>query len=133
MTKEVFGSKSVKPNHSTVIDLLLDDIWMSKYIIEFSFNLTLLTSKLTKTSHYNKKQQKIYDTIKYLKEVEGLGYRRISHRLKELGIKSSRSNKELKFNYVYGIWKKGKIREDRINREFKDKISDMNFHLISTN
>ena len=117
-------------NYSTVIDLLLDDIWMSKYVIEFSFNLTLLTSKLTKTSHYTKKQKEIYDTIKYLKEVEGLGYRRISHRLKELGIKSSRSNKELKFNYVYGIWKKGKIREDRINREFKDTISDMNFHLF---
>ena len=76
---------------------------MSKYIIEFSFNLTLLTSKLTKTSHYNKKQQKIYDTIKYLKEVEGLGYRRISHRLKELGIKSSRSlkNGELMLPYSY--------------------------------
>ena len=98
--------------------------------IIFSFTINVITSKLTKTSHYNKKQQKIYDTIKYLKEVEGLGYRRISHRLKELGIKSSRSNKELKFNYVYGIWKKGKIREDRINREFKDTISDMDFHLV---
>ena len=106
---------------------------MSKYVIEFSFNLTLLTSKLTKTSHYTKKQKEIYDTIKYLKEVEGLGYRRISHRLKELGIKSSRSNKELKFNYVYGIWKKGKIREDRINREFKDRISDMDFELVENN
>ena len=65
-----------------------------------------------------------------MKEVEGLGYRRISHRLKELGIKSSRSNKELKFNYVYGIYKKGKIRENRINREFKDRISDMDFQLF---
>ena len=102
----------------------------SLILLKFSFTISITTSKLTKTSHYNKKQQKIYDTIKYLKEVEGLGYRRISHRLKELGIKSSRSNKELKFNYVYGIWKKGKIREDRINREFKDTISDLNFQLI---
>ena len=102
----------------------------SLILLKFSFTISITTSKLTKTSHYNKKQQKLYDKIKELKEVEGLGYRRISHRLKELGIKSSRSNKELKFNYVYGIWKKGKIREDRINREFKDTISDMDFQLI---
>ena len=102
----------------------------SLILLKFSFTISITTSKLTKTSHYNKKQQKLYDKIKELKEVEGLGYRRISHRLNELGIKSSRSNKELKFNYVYGIWKKGKIREDRINREFKDTISDMNFNLI---
>ena len=102
----------------------------SLILLKFSFTISITTSKLTKTSHYNKKQQKLYDKIKELKEVEGLGYRRISHRLKELGIKSSRSNKELKFNYVYGIWKKGKIREDRINREFKDTISDINFQLV---
>jgi len=120
------------PHYSTVIDLLKGDMRKWDISIIFSFTINVITSKLTKTSHYNKKQQKIYDTIKYLKEVEGLGYRRISHRLKELGIKSSRSNKELKFNYVYGIWKKkkGKIREDRINREFKDTISDMDFHLV---
>ena len=116
--------------YSTVIDLLLYNMRNSLILLKFSFTISITTSKLTKTSHYNKKQQKIYDTIKYLKEVEGLGYRRISQRLKELGIKSSRSNKELKFNYVYGIYKKGKIREDRINREFKDRISDMDFELV---
>ena len=108
----------------------MEYIWKSDFVIEFSFNLTILTSKLTKTSHYNKKQQKIFDTIKYLKEEEGLGYRKISHKLKELGMKSVRSNKELKYNYVFSIYKKGKIRENRINRSFKDKITDINFSLI---
>ena len=117
-------------SYSTVIDLLLYNMRDSLILLTFSFTISITTSKLTKTSHYNKKQQKLYDKIKELKEVEGLGYRRISHRLKELGIKSSRSNKELKFNYVYGIYKKGKIRENRINREFKDRISDMDFQLF---
>jgi len=102
----------------------------SDFFVNFSFTITITTSKLTKTSHYNKKQQKIFDTIKYLKEEEGLGYRKISHRLKEMGMKSVRSNKELKYNYVFSIYKKGKIRENRINREFKDTISDFNFNLI---
>ena len=118
------------PHYSTVIDFLRHELTKQDISIIFSFKITIITSKLTKTSHYNKKQQKLYDKIKELKEVEGLGYRRISHRLKELGIKSSRSNKELKFNYVYGIYKKGKIRENRINREFKDTISDMDFQLF---
>jgi hypothetical protein len=117
-------------SYSTVIDLLLYNMKNSDFFVNFSFTITITTSKLTKTSHYNKKQQKIFDTIKYLKEEEGLGYRKISHRLKEMGMKSIRSNKELKYNYVFSIYKKGKIRENRINREFKDTISDFNFNLI---
>jgi len=98
--------------------------------IIFSFTINVITSKLTKTSHYNKKQQKIYDTIKYLKEVEGLSYRKISEKLEKLRWRSVRSGKVLKPNYIFSIYKKGKIREDRINREFKDTISDMDFHLV---
>jgi len=98
--------------------------------IIFSFTINVITSKLTKTSHYNKKQKEIYDTIKYLKEVEGLSYRKISEKLEKLRWRSVRSGKVLKPNYIFSIYKKGKIREDRINREFKDTISDMDFHLV---
>ena len=45
-------------------------------------------------------------------------------------MKSVRSKKELKYNYVFSIYKKGKIREERINREFKDRISEINFQLF---
>ena len=34
---------------------------------------------------------------------------------------------------INSILKKGKIREERINREFKDKISDMDFELVKNN
>ena len=130
MTKEVFETKTVVPNHSTVIKLLLYNVTENVFLIKFSFTLSITTSKLTKTSHYSKRQQKLYDKIKELKEVEKLSYRKISDKLEKLKYRSVRSGKILKPNYVFIIYKKGKIREMRINREFKDRISDMDFELF---
>lgn len=123
----------MKPNHSTVEGLLLDDIWKKEFFIVFSFTINITTSKLTKTSHYSKRQQKLYNKIKELKEVEKLSYRKISEKLEKLRYRSVRSGKILKPNYIFSIYKKGKIRKERINREFKDRISDMNFGLIKNN
>ena len=120
----------MKPNHSTVEGLLLDDIWRKKFFIVFSFTINITTSKLTKTSHYSKRQQKLYDKIKELKEIEKLSYRKISEKLEKLRYRSVRSGKILNPNYVFSIYKKGKIREERINRSFKDRISDMDFGLV---
>ena len=108
----------------------MDDIWLGKKQIVFSFTINITTSKLTKTSHYSKRQQKLYDKIKKLKEVEGLSYRKISEKLEKLRYRSVRSGKILKPNYIFSIYKKGKIREERINRIFKDRISDMDFELV---
>jgi len=116
--------------YSTVIDLLLYNMTDSLIFLKFSFTISITTSKLTKTSHYNKKQQKLYDKIKELKEVERFSYRKISEKLEKLRWRSVRSKKILKSNYIFSIYKKGKIREERINREFKDRISDMNFELV---
>ena len=121
------------PHYSTVEDLLLDDIWLGKKQIVFSFTINITTSKLTKTSHYSKRQQKLYDKIKELKEVEGLSYRKISEKLEKLRWRSVRSGKILKPNYIFSIYKKGEVREERINRSFKDRISDMDFELVENN
>ena len=110
----------------------MDDIWKKEFFIVFSFTINITTSKLTKTSHYSKRQQKLYDKIKELKEVERLSYKKISEKLKKLRYRSVRSGKILKPNYIFSIYKKGKIREERINREFKDRISDMDFGLVSS-
>ena len=40
----------------------------------------------------------------------------------EKGYRSVRTNSILKNNYIYSIYKKGKIRENRINREFESEI-----------
>jgi hypothetical protein len=60
-----------------------------------------------------------------LKEIEGYGYRRISYILYEKGYRSIRTDSILKNNYIYSIYKKGKIREKRINRNFKPIIKNI--------
>ena len=101
--------------------------------IDFSFDLIVRTSKLTKTSHYNTYQQKLYRLVKFLKEERGIGYRRISHILTEKGYRSVRTNSILKNSYIYTIYSKGKIRENRINRSFDSTIDDLNCNIRYTN
>ena len=63
--------------------------------------------------------------VKFLKEQKGLGYRRISHILFTKGYRTVRSKKPIMNNYVYSIYSKGKIRENRIERSFESTISDL--------
>ena len=93
--------------------------------INVEFDLIIRTSKLTKTTHYTTYQQKLYRLIKFLKEKRGIGYRRISHILTEKGYRSVRTKSVLKNNYIYSIYTKGKIRESRINKRFKEKIKNV--------
>ena len=65
-----------------------------------------------------------------MKEERNLGYRRISYILNEKNYRSIRSNKILKNNYIYSIYYKGKIRENRINRKFDSEISDVKMKII---
>ena len=90
-----------------------------------SFNLNIRSSKLSKDNYYNPYQYKLYRLIKFLKEERGIGYRRISHILYDKGFRSVRTNSILKYNYVYSIYYKGKIRENRINRNFESEITDV--------
>ena len=92
------------------------------------FTICIKTSTLTKTTHYTGYQQKLFDEIKRLKEVEGYGYRRISYILYEKGYRSIRNNSVLRNNYIYSIYKKGKAREQRINRNFTTKIGDISLY-----
>ena len=97
----------------------------SDYSLLLSFALIIRTSKLTKTSHYNSCQNKLYRLIKFLKDERGIGYRRISHILFDKGYRTIRSNKPIMNNYVYSIYSNGKIREKRINRKFKTVVKDI--------
>ena len=67
------------------------------FLLKFSFTLNITTSKLTKTSHYTKKQQKLYDKIKQVKEVEKLFTERFD-KLEKLKYRSVRTSKILKTN-----------------------------------
>tara|TARA_R110000822_G_scaffold268056_1_gene391481 strand:+ start:944 stop:1237 length:294 start_codon:yes stop_codon:yes gene_type:complete len=90
-----------------------------------TFTICIKTSTLTKTTHYTGYQQKLFDEIKRLKEVEGYGYKRISYILYDKGYRSIRTDSILRHNYVYSIYKKGKVREKRLNREFKTVVKNI--------
>ena len=97
--------------------MLLDD-----YKLNLSFTLLIQSSSLSNIHHYNYDQKKLFRLIKFLKEERGIGYRRISHILYDKGFRTIRSNKPILNNYVYGIYKNGKIREERYGRVFESKI-----------
>ena len=90
-----------------------------------TFTICIKTSTLTKTSHYTGYQQKLFYEIKRLKDIEGYGYKRISYILYDKGYRSIRTDSILRYNYVYSIYKKGKIREKRINRDYEIKIDNI--------
>jgi hypothetical protein len=60
----------------------------------------------------------LFDRIKGYKEdnLTPIGYRKISQIFNEEGLKTPRGS-IFKNNHVHSIYKKGKIREERINRE----------------
>ena len=89
------------------------------------FTFSFKTSTLTKTSYYTPYQQKLFEEVKRLKEIEGLGYRKISYILYEKGYRSVRTNSILTNNFIYSIYHKGKVREKRINRKFKTIVKDI--------
>ena len=83
------------------------------------------SSSLTNIHHYNYDQKKLYRLVKFLKDERGIGYRRISHILYDKGFRTIRSNKPIQNNYVYSIYKKGKIREERLSRCYDSQIQEI--------
>jgi hypothetical protein len=77
-------------------------------------NLKVKSQLLYHQGNYNEYQEYLYDCCVKLKK-SGLGYRRISYKLNEMGLKSVLGC-ELKNNHIYSILKKGKIRKDRIKK-----------------
>ena len=72
---------------------------------------------------YSEHQQFLYNIIKELHQ-KGLGYQKISNWFNERNIKTPRGSK-FKGNYVFSILKKGRIREERLNRESKWNIEEV--------
>ena len=70
------------------------------------------------TSSYSDYQQFLFDKIRGLKEdfLTPIGYRKISKILNREGLKTPRGC-VFKNNHVHSIYKKGLIREKRMNRE----------------
>jgi len=73
----------------------------------------------------------LFDRIKGYKEdnLTPIGYRKISQIFNEEGLKTPRGS-IFKNNHVHSIYKKGKIREERINREDIVEVSQPTIELI---
>ena len=64
----IFDYSTVTDCFSTIDSIPFNSNKKDVESILFSFDLIIRTSKLTKTSHYNSYQQKLYRLIKFLKE-----------------------------------------------------------------
>ena len=115
--------------HSTVIDCFGNNKTFPNPHITCSFKIIVKSVRLSFVHHYSTKQEKLFNLIKELKEGDGLGYRRISEILCHRGYKTVRSNKPILHNYVYCIYKNGKIRERRLNRPSQVELLDLRLRL----
>ena len=75
------------------------------------------TKELTDNSH-----QKLHDTISTLKH-QGLGYRKISKKLNEMGMKSV-TGKTFYPSLVSNMWRTIKRREEKLTREVISEYTD---------
>ena len=72
----------------------------------------------------NKVTEKLHEEIFRLKSL-GLGYRKIHKKLVEKGYRSVRTKSILKPNFIFSIYNKGKLREDRLKRKYKSTVKDI--------
>jgi len=91
-----------------------------EYFLKFTISVS---SSNLNNYFYSEHQEYLYNTIKEFHE-KGLGYRKISNWFNERDIKTPRGS-EFQGNYVYSILKKGRIRDERLNRESEWKIQEV--------
>ena len=72
--------------------------------------------------------QNLYNTISKLKH-EGLGYRKISKKLNEMGIKSV-TGKTFYPSLVSNMWRTIKRREEKLNRKVISEYTDFNIVFV---
>ena len=128
MIKEVFETKTVLSNHSTVTECVRYDVNDPKekkdFFLKISFTLSINNCNL-KITNYTRYQQKLYRLIKFMKENRGIGYKRISHIMTERGYRSVRTKSILKPNFIFSIYQKGKTREERLNKKYTSTTEDI--------
>ena len=115
-------------NHSTVTECVRYDVDdpnnTKEFYLKVSFTLSIENCSLN-ISNYTRYQQKLFRLIKFMKEKRGIGYKRISHVMTEKGYRSVRTKSILKPNFIFSIYQKGKLREDRLKRKYKSTIEDI--------
>ena len=87
------------------------------------FSLSIITTNLWE-SNYSEYQEYLFNRISKYKEcfLTPIGYRKISQIFNDEGLKTPRGS-TFKNNHVHSIYKKGLIREERMNRKDIVKVS----------
>jgi len=111
-------------NHSTVIDYFGNNKSSPIPCLYLGFQIHIKSLQLSSVHQYSFEQEKLFRIIKYLKEQKKCGYRKISDVLIRKGYKTVRSKKPILNNYVYSIYKNGKMRERRLGRSNDTQLSD---------
>jgi hypothetical protein len=110
--------------HSTVTDCgETKTLPYLTFIYRYKTNEFGYTKELTDNSH-----QKLHDTISKLKH-QGLGYRKISKKLNEMGIKSV-TGKTFYPSLVSNMWRTIKRREEKLNREVISEYTDFDIVFV---
>ena len=94
------------------------------------FSLSIITTNLWE-SNYSEYQQYLFNRICEYKEnnVTPIGYRKISKIFNDEGLKTPR-NTDFSNSKVHSMYKKGKIREERVNREDIVQVSQPEIYVI---
>ena len=107
-------------DYSTVTDCTLStSIPYITFIYRYRTSEFGYVKELTDSYHL-----KLHNTISKLKH-SGLGYRRISKKLNEMGIKSV-TGKTFYPSLVSNMWRTIKRREEKLNREVTSEYTDFN-------
>ena len=110
--------------------LVYSETWVKTFL---HTTIRVKSQRLYKQPSYSQYQEYLYRLCRTLKD-EGLGYRKISYRLNELGLNSVRG-KVFKYGHVQSILNKGLVRKKRLEsinscQDNRYKIVYMNIELV---
>ena len=89
--------------------LVYSETWVKTFL---HTTVRVKSQKLYKQPSYSQYQEYLYRLCRTLKD-DGLGYRRISYRLNEMGLKPVRG-RVFKYGHVQSILNKGLVRKKRL-------------------
>ena len=120
MDKKNLKTVTPKNNQSRLNRFGCYPLWEVSSYLEFS--ITLSSNDLVPERKYPKKQELLYQLIRYLHEEEGIGYRKISDKLNSWGIKTPRSKKWFNTS-VHSVLKRKHQRDLRVEEQRNEKFS----------
>ena len=113
-------------NHSTVTELVyLTNSPYLTFIYRYKSHEFGYTKELTDDSHL-----KLHNTISKLKH-EGLGYRKISKKLNEMGMKSHQGH-DFYPSLVSNIWRKLRVKEELLNQPVISEYSNFDIQMFQS-